>query len=154
MKYYIKKINGKVVIIDETGEILCTSDELIDSTFYEPKTGITWARIKKEYQETLDKKILNSQFIQKAEMGEIIEIKKVMRTGEPHNTSYQPYKKSSLDNIDTSLLSDDEIALLNKLKNKLSNAEKIEKINKQIEKVKAQLIDLQNQLAELEAQND
>ena len=41
-----------------------------------------------------------------------------------------------------------------KLKNKLSNAEKVASLNKQIEKVKAQLNELENQLAELEAQND
>lgn len=157
MKYYITKQeeSGKVVIIDEAEEVLCTSDELYDSVYYEPKTGITWARIKDKYQDILDKKILNTQFFKKAEMGETIEIKKVMRTGEPHtNNNYQPRKKSSLDDIDTSLLSKDEIVLLNKLKGKLSRAEEIEKLTKQIEKTKAQLNDLQNKLVELEAQNN
>ena len=153
MKYYIKKVNEKVEVVDENGEIL---NDFISKESFENSTGKLWGVINEKYQNIVNKKIIDMVFFEIAKDSPV-EIKSRMTVPKEYRTEtsiISRSKKSSLDDIDTSLLDDDEIALLNKLKNKLSNAEKIEKINKQIEKVKAQLIDLQNQLAELEAQND
>lgn len=158
MKYYIKKNEetGNIEIVDELGGLLDNLDNFIVKKSLDYKTGEVWGVINEKYQNIVNKKIMQMVFFEIAKDGPV-EIKNRMVAPKDYKTEttrISRSKKSSLDDIDTSLLNDDEIALLNKLRNKLSNAEKIEKINKQIEKLKTQLNDLQNQLAELEAQND
>ena len=153
MKYYIKKVNEKVEVVDENGEVL---NDFITKESLENSTGKLWGFINEKYQNIVNKKIIDMVFFEIAKDGPV-EIKNRMVVPKEYKTEtprISRSKKSSLDDIDTSLLDDDEIALLNKLKNKLSNAEKVASLNKQIEKVKSQLNELENQLAELEAQND
>ena len=158
MKYYIveNKETGNIEIVDELGGLLDNLDNFIVKKSLENSTGKLWGVINEKYQNIVNKKIIDMAFFEIAKDGPV-EIKNRMVTPKDYKMDtprISRSKKSSLDDIDTSLLDDDEIALLNKLRNKLSKAEKIEKINKQIEKLKTQLNDLQNQLAELEAQND